>query len=81
MKANRYLIEKFAFNEKECFCFGDSLNDLEMLKDMPNSVLVSNSVPELIEEFNKVKDSMKNMSLSNNEFADALTETLQNLLN
>ena len=33
----------------DCYAFGDSINDMEMLKYVPHSVGMGNSVPDVLE--------------------------------
>lgn len=42
----RKIIEKLPFSPEQQYCFGDGLNDLQMLTIIPNSVAMGNGVPE-----------------------------------
>lgn len=44
-----FLMEKYQLNADEICCFGDNLNDIEMLKNAGTSYAVSNARPEVIE--------------------------------
>ena len=43
-----FLMEKYQLNADEICCFGDNLNDIEMLKNAGTSYAVSNARPEVI---------------------------------
>ena len=42
-------MDHFGASLSDCYAFGDSINDMEMLQYVPHSVGMGNAVPEVLE--------------------------------
>ena len=45
----RYVMEYFGAELSDCYAFGDSINDMEMLQYVPHAVGMGNAVPEVLQ--------------------------------
>ncbi len=46
----KYLVERFNASLEDCYAFGDSVNDMEMLKFVRHSVAMGNSVEDIVDK-------------------------------
>ncbi|ATZ19010.1 HAD family hydrolase [Williamsoniiplasma somnilux] len=62
--AVRNLAKLLKIDLNDVITFGDNLNDMEMIKDMPHSVAVGNAVPKIKEAATYITDTNKNGGVS-----------------
>lgn len=60
-----FLMEHLKVSREDCYSFGDSVNDTEMLKFTGHSVGMGNSVPEILEIVEYVTTDIENDGLHN----------------
>ncbi len=60
-----YLMEYFEIDRKDCYAFGDSPNDLSMLKNVPNSICMGNGYEEVKKEASYVTSDIKEDGILN----------------
>lgn len=78
--ASLYLMNKLKFEKDLTFGFGDSNNDLDLIRKCGKGVLVGNSQKELLEFIKTNKEIEKNITISEFNYAKALLMELKNVL-
>ena len=73
-------MNKLKFEKDLTFGFGDSNNDLDLIRKCGKGVLVGNSQKELLEFIKKNKETEKNITISEFNYAKALLMELKNVL-
>lgn len=77
--ASLYLMNKLQFKKEESFGFGDSNNDLDLIKKCGKGVLVGNSQKDLIEYYSNNKNFEENIVISEFNYAKALLEEVKTI--
>ena len=78
--ASVYLMNKLNLKNESTFGFGDSNNDIDLIKKCGKGVLVKNSQKELIDFYTKNKSLEGNIKISEFTYAKALLEELKIIL-
>jgi len=78
--ASLYLMKKMGFKPEWTFGFGDSNNDLDLIRKCGKGILVGNSQKELLDFFTKNKDVETNIHISEFNYAKALLMELKRIL-
>jgi len=73
-------MKKMGFKPEWTFGFGDSNNDLDLIRKCGKGILVGNSQKELLDFFTKNKDVETNIHISEFNYAKALLMELKRIL-